>query len=45
MLEQGLDYVVKLAKNKKKILDTNPMQYFIGAALGCSYRFYYCTMF
>ena len=29
MLEQGLDYVVKLAKSKKKILDTNPMQYFI----------------
>ncbi len=33
MLEQGLDYVVKLAKSKKQMLDTNPMQYFIRAAL------------
>ena len=37
MLEQGLDYVVKLAKSKKKILDTNPMQYFIRAALAGIY--------
>lgn len=37
MLEQGLDYVVKLAKSKKQMLDTNPMQYFIRAALAGIY--------
>ncbi|EJQ42531.1 transporter [Bacillus mycoides] len=37
MLEQGLDYVVKLAKSKKQMIDTNPMQYFIRAALAGIY--------
>jgi len=37
MLEQGLDYVVKLAKSKKQMLDTSPMQYFIRAALAGVY--------
>ncbi|MCV5434778.1 hypothetical protein OFN37_37305, partial [Escherichia coli] len=37
MLEQGLDYVVKLAKSKKQILDANPMQYFIRSALAGIY--------
>ena len=41
MLEQGLDYVVKLAKSKKKILDTNPMQYFIRAALAYLSHWFY----
>lgn len=46
MLEQGLDYVVKLAKSKKQMLDINPMQYFIRlCTCGHLYRFYYCTMF
>lgn len=37
MLEQGLDYVVQLAKKKKEILDTNPIQYFIRAVLAGIY--------
>lgn len=37
MLEQGLEYVVQLAKKKKVMLDTNPMQYFIRAALAGVY--------
>ncbi|MBC6975761.1 formate/nitrite transporter family protein [Bacillus sp. Xin] len=37
MLEQGLAYVVQLAQKKKKMLDANPMQYFIRAALAGIY--------
>ncbi|PFO84513.1 formate/nitrite transporter family protein [Bacillus cereus] len=37
MLEQGLAYVVQLAQKKKQMLDTNPMQYFIRAALAGVY--------
>ncbi|MEI4800593.1 formate/nitrite transporter family protein [Bacillus sp. FJAT-51639] len=37
MLEQGVDYLVQLAKKKKKILDNNPMQYFLRAALAGIY--------
>ncbi|KEK23580.1 formate/nitrite transporter family protein [Bacillus gaemokensis] len=37
MLEQGLTYVVQLAQKKKQMLDANPMQYFIRAALAGIY--------
>ncbi|ENQ3104869.1 nitrite transporter NirC [Bacillus sp. 491mf] len=37
MLEQGVDYLVQLAKKKKKMLDNNPMQYFLRAALAGVY--------
>ncbi|MDM5187602.1 formate/nitrite transporter family protein [Bacillus sp. DX4.1] len=37
MLEQGLTYVVQLAQKKKQMLDINPMQYFIRAALAGIY--------
>ncbi|WJE53932.1 formate/nitrite transporter family protein [Bacillus cereus] len=37
MLEQGLAYVVQLAQKKKQMLDANPMQYFIRAALAGIY--------
>lgn len=37
MLEQGLEYVVQLAKKKKEMLTTNPIQYFIRAALAGVY--------
>jgi nitrite transporter NirC len=33
MLEQGMEYVVTLAKKKKKMLDADPMQYIVRAAL------------
>ncbi|MGF9965067.1 formate/nitrite transporter family protein [Bacillus rhizoplanae] len=37
MLEQGVDYVVQLAKKKKQMLDNNPMQYFLRATLAGIY--------
>ncbi|PEB54158.1 transporter [Bacillus pseudomycoides] len=37
MLEQGVAYVVQLAQKKKQMLDTNPMQYFLRAALAGIY--------
>lgn len=37
MLEQGLSYVVQLAQKKKKMLDSNPLQYFTRAVLAGIY--------
>ncbi|CAG9614009.1 Nitrite transporter NirC [Bacillus rhizoplanae] len=37
MLEQGVAYLVQLAKKKKQMLDNNPMQYFLRAALAGIY--------
>ncbi|MDC2864040.1 MULTISPECIES: formate/nitrite transporter family protein [unclassified Bacillus (in: firmicutes)] len=37
MLEQGVDYVIQLAKKKTKMLNNNPMEYFLRAALAGIY--------